>query len=843
MTPLGRRIISAICAVILAVSMVPTTALAAIPSGGGLTEGETTDVPTMQGSDVSERGKIHYEVVDCLDRYDVKDAVLDSVHSLPDGLITPFAFDGDEVPVKVRAAYDLICEGMKKHEEKISVEACSITVAELKDAMDLVFCNPELWWLGTSYRPGYYMTASSIDECQAASVSPGYAYSASEVSALTPEIEETIADALSWLGPNMTEFEKAQVLHDYLVRTCQYSVEVAEGGESKISNHRAVSALSGDKTTVCQGYALAYKWLLRRAGVDAVYVASEEMNHGWNLVNVDGSWHHVDVTWDDPLYENRDTGEVFDGGFDARVSHTYFLKSDSSFQTMEDPHTGWATSLQALNDYPLAEGFIYPEYKTAYQYDCNVDGHKEPVIYRENEKAATCTEKGSYDKVSRCSACKEMIGVKEAIEIPALGHKYGQYIFDNNATCTKNGTETAVCSICGEKDTQEKANTMTNHTRIRFTENKVEATCTKEGSYDEVVRCTSCSKELSRTTQKIEKKAHVVGKTEESIIKDPTCEESGRKAVKSWCSVCNTELAQEEKVVSALGHSYGAWITAKATTCTAAGSERRVCKTCGAATTRVIPAEGHAFGPYRSNGDARVNVDGTETARCSRCSATQTRTAAGSALAPAVGQTVAVAGAAYQTTGAATLAYAGPSNRKAASVTIPATVSISGRTYQITAIAPKAFAGNKALKSVKIGANVQAVPANAFKGCTKLASVSFGNNVISIGKNAFSGCKALKSVTLGTKVTLIGDGAFQNCAKLTKATVKSAKLSKIGKNAFAGCKKLGTITLKTTKLKSVGKNAFKGTKSKMTVKVPKKKLKVYQKLCKNKGSKTIRVKK
>ncbi len=29
----------------------------------------------------------------------------------------------------------------------------------------------------------------------------------------------------------------------------------------------------------------------------------------------------------------------------------------------------------------------------------------------------------------------------------------------------------------------------------------------------------------------------------------------------------------------------------------------------------------------------------------------------------------------------------------------------------------------------------------------------------------------------------------------------------------------------------------------MTVKVPKKKLKAYQKLCKNKGSKTVRVKK
>lgn len=73
--------------------------------------------------------------------------------------------------------------------------------------------------------------------------------------------------------------------------------------------------------------------------------------------------------------------------------------------------------------------------------------------------------------------------------------------------------------------------------------------------------------------------------------------------------------------------------------------------------------------------------------------------------------------------------------------------------------------------------------------------------------------------------------------------MKSAKLKTIGKNAFSGCKKLGTITLKTTKLKSVGKNALKSTKAKLTVKAPKSKVKAYQKLFKNKGSKTVRVRK
>lgn len=53
------------------------------------------------------------------------------------------------------------------------------------------------------------------------------------------------------------------------------------------------------------------------------------------------------------------------------------------------------------------------------------------------------------------------------------------------------------------------------------------------------------------------------------------------------------------------------------------------------------------------------------------------------------------------------------------------------------------------------------------------------------------------------------------------------------------------IILKSTKLtkKSVGKNALKGTNKKLTIKVPKKKVKKYKTYFKNKGNKTVKVKK
>ena len=29
------------------------------------------------------------------------------------------------------------------------------------------------------------------------------------------------------------------------------------------------------------------------------------MNHGWNIVNIDGEYYHLDATWDDPIL-NKD---------------------------------------------------------------------------------------------------------------------------------------------------------------------------------------------------------------------------------------------------------------------------------------------------------------------------------------------------------------------------------------------------------------------------------------------------------------------------------------------------------------------------------------------------------
>lgn len=60
-------------------------------------------------------------------------------------------------------------------------------------------------------------------------------------------------------------------------------------------------------------------------------------------------------------------------------------------------------------------------------------GHRPAKAVREDEKSATCTEKGSYVEVVYCSVCNAEIS-RKTVSVPALGHT------------TSNGT----CSRCGK---------------------------------------------------------------------------------------------------------------------------------------------------------------------------------------------------------------------------------------------------------------------------------------------------------------------------------------------------------------------------------------------------------
>lgn len=136
-------------------------------------------------------------------------------------------------------------------------------------------------------------------------------------------------------------------------------------------------------------------------------------------------------------------------------------------------------------------------------------------------KQPTCTAEGV--KTFRCSC-----GDSYTEAISAAGHIFGAYVYNNDATEAADGTETAVCTICGAKDTRTAAGTKIAHVHNYTAAVTKAATCAEEG-----VKTYTCSCGSSYT-EAVPVIAHSFG--EYVYNNDATTEADGTKT--AICSIC-----------------------------------------------------------------------------------------------------------------------------------------------------------------------------------------------------------------------------------------------------------------------------------------------------------------
>lgn len=127
-------------------------------------------------------------------------------------------------------------------------------------------------------------------------------------------------------------------------------------------------------------------------------------------------------------------------------------------------------------------------------------GHQHINTREDNRIEPTCTEDGSYILVYYCEDDKAIIST-EKIVLPALGHDLIHHK-GQEATCTEDGYEEYdTCSRCDYSTFKTIAATGHQHIAMRE-ENRIEATCTEDGSYDLVSYCEDDNVVIS-TEQKI----------------------------------------------------------------------------------------------------------------------------------------------------------------------------------------------------------------------------------------------------------------------------------------------------------------------------------------------------
>ena len=206
-----------------------------------------------------------------------------------------------------------------------------------------------------------------------------------------------------------------------------------------------------------------------------------------------------------------------------------------------------------------------------------------------------------------------------------------------DSTCKVTGTydEVVYCSTCGDELSRTekiipKKTTHTGGTPVH--ENIVDSTCKDTGSYDEVVYCSICGVELSRVEKTIEKKTtHTANSAVQENIVDSTCKEVGSYDEVIYCSVCNKEISRTEKTIEKkTTHTESEAVQENFVDSTfeAKGSYDEVvyCSVCGKElerTTIIIPEKKHtpAEAVIENKIDSTCKEEGTydEVVYCSEC--------------------------------------------------------------------------------------------------------------------------------------------------------------------------------------------------------------------------------
>lgn len=121
----------------------------------------------------------------------------------------------------------------------------------------------------------------------------------------------------------MTDREKVEAIHDYIIRNYAY---VEDGGDS----HEFYGALKNGYA-VCQGFSYLFRLILQKEGIlvedvtgDALSSSNRREPHQWNRVWLEDTWYYVDVTFD--------MGYTLD---DAQVARDFFMKTFDEFYRMK----------------------------------------------------------------------------------------------------------------------------------------------------------------------------------------------------------------------------------------------------------------------------------------------------------------------------------------------------------------------------------------------------------------------------------------------------------------------------------------------------------------------------
>lgn len=206
---------------------------------------------------------------------------------------------------------DKIYSALLSSESQIDLSEFGLDKTELISLMrEIRLQSPELFYVSDK------ITYSHNKDGQILTLTPSYTARGDELDKQLKFYSDTIKNLLVDLKKSASEGERALYIHDTLAAKFDY--------DTKEKNYDVYS-LFADGRGVCQAYSLAFVALAGEVGLESKIITSDDMDHAWNIVQVDGEWYHVDVTRDDPISDTSPSETVL---------HQAFLRSDESMRTI-----------------------------------------------------------------------------------------------------------------------------------------------------------------------------------------------------------------------------------------------------------------------------------------------------------------------------------------------------------------------------------------------------------------------------------------------------------------------------------------------------------------------------
>ncbi|MEG2701792.1 MAG: Ig-like domain-containing protein [Clostridia bacterium] len=220
------------------------------------------------------------------------------------------------------SAFDeYVANELSKQTTEINVRQFGLTPPQLRNAFfSLINARPELFYVD-AYR--YYIKEEFV-----ISILPQYRYSGADLQNKIAAFNAELDRIVEYASAATTPLGKALLVNDYFCVNYCY--------DSSLTIFDAYTLFT-QKTGVCQAYMLGYRAAMNRLGIPSKTASSTSMNHTWNVVQINGSWYHVDVTWNDPTRPD----------VPYRARHQYFLCSDGGLEG----HSGWDIVTGATNTY------------------------------------------------------------------------------------------------------------------------------------------------------------------------------------------------------------------------------------------------------------------------------------------------------------------------------------------------------------------------------------------------------------------------------------------------------------------------------------------------------------